>query len=182
LLLPCIIIYFLHLLSTNHKCTQPCYFPLLLKLAAHKEKVDWNSLTRSFRLHVIQLPFLWSYGVFHCFVLFWVILVFRDIICVIIVLYSCYLVICEHFLSVCVEQLIPGIYTMSTWFWHKNRVWQKWYQSRVNHRSASLDRKVLSLVLFWIFAKIIYSILSPLFSDLQNLILMVISSCLVHFF
>jgi hypothetical protein len=27
LLLPCIIILFLHLLSTNHKCTQPCYFP-----------------------------------------------------------------------------------------------------------------------------------------------------------
>jgi hypothetical protein len=21
------VIYFLHLLSTNHKCTQPCYFP-----------------------------------------------------------------------------------------------------------------------------------------------------------
>jgi hypothetical protein len=28
LLLPCIIILFLHLLSINHKCTQPCYFPL----------------------------------------------------------------------------------------------------------------------------------------------------------
>jgi hypothetical protein len=25
-LLPLHIIYFLHLLSTNHKCTQPCYF------------------------------------------------------------------------------------------------------------------------------------------------------------
>jgi hypothetical protein len=37
LLLPCINILFLHLLSTNHKCTQPCYFPLLLKLAAQKE-------------------------------------------------------------------------------------------------------------------------------------------------
>jgi hypothetical protein len=34
LLLPCITILFLHLLSTNHKCTQPCYFPLLLKPAA----------------------------------------------------------------------------------------------------------------------------------------------------
>jgi hypothetical protein len=34
LVLPCIIILFLHLLSTNHKCTQPCYFPLLLKPAA----------------------------------------------------------------------------------------------------------------------------------------------------
>jgi hypothetical protein len=27
LLLSLYIIYFLHLLSTNHKCTQPCYFP-----------------------------------------------------------------------------------------------------------------------------------------------------------
>jgi hypothetical protein len=26
LLLSCIIILFLHLLSDNHKCTQPCYF------------------------------------------------------------------------------------------------------------------------------------------------------------
>jgi hypothetical protein len=46
------IILFLHLLSTNHKCTQPCYFPLLLKLAAQKEKMDWNSSIRSSRLCV----------------------------------------------------------------------------------------------------------------------------------
>jgi hypothetical protein len=32
-LLPYIIILFMHLLSTNHNCTQPCYFPLLLKPA-----------------------------------------------------------------------------------------------------------------------------------------------------
>jgi hypothetical protein len=31
LLLPCIIILFLHLLSTNHMCTQPCYFPLVTR-------------------------------------------------------------------------------------------------------------------------------------------------------
>jgi hypothetical protein len=43
LLLPCIIILFLHLLNTNHKCTQPCYFPLLLKPAAQKEKMVWSS-------------------------------------------------------------------------------------------------------------------------------------------
>jgi hypothetical protein len=51
LLLLCIIILFLHLLSNNHKCTQPCYFPLLLKPAAQK-KMDWNSLMRSSRLRV----------------------------------------------------------------------------------------------------------------------------------
>jgi hypothetical protein len=52
LLLPCIVILFLHLLSTNYKCTQPCYFPLLLKPAAQKEMMDWNSLMRSSRLRV----------------------------------------------------------------------------------------------------------------------------------
>jgi hypothetical protein len=51
LLLPRII-FFLHLLSTNHECTQPCYFPLLLKPAAQKEKMVSNSSTRSFRLCV----------------------------------------------------------------------------------------------------------------------------------
>jgi hypothetical protein len=49
LLLPCIIILFLHLLSTDHKCTQPCYFPLLLKLVVQKEKMDWNSSIMSSR-------------------------------------------------------------------------------------------------------------------------------------
>jgi hypothetical protein len=61
LLLPLHIIYFLHLLSTNHKCTQPCYFPLLLKPAAQKELMDWNSLTRSSRLRVA--PVVRSCGV-----------------------------------------------------------------------------------------------------------------------
>jgi hypothetical protein len=63
LLLPCIIILFLHLLSTNHKCTQPCYFPLLLKHAAQKEMMDWNSSMRSSRLRVapVIVPVvLWS--------------------------------------------------------------------------------------------------------------------------
>jgi hypothetical protein len=57
------IILFLHLLSTNHKCTQPCYFPLLLKPAAQKEKMDWNSLMSSSKLCVtlVALPVeLWS--------------------------------------------------------------------------------------------------------------------------
>jgi hypothetical protein len=46
LLLPCIIILFLHLLSTNHKCTQP---------TAQKERMDWNSSTRSSRLRVASV-------------------------------------------------------------------------------------------------------------------------------
>jgi hypothetical protein len=52
LLLPHIIILFLHLLSTSHKCAQPCYFSLLLKPAARKEKMDWNSSTKSSRLRI----------------------------------------------------------------------------------------------------------------------------------
>jgi hypothetical protein len=55
LLLPCIIILFLHLPSTNHKCTQPCYFPLLLKPAAQKDKMDWNSSMSSSRLRVAPI-------------------------------------------------------------------------------------------------------------------------------
>jgi E3 ubiquitin-protein ligase DOA10 len=55
LLLPCIIILFLHLLSANHKCTQPCYFPLLLKPVAQKVKLDWNSSTKSSRLCITSV-------------------------------------------------------------------------------------------------------------------------------
>jgi hypothetical protein len=49
---------FLHLLSTDHKCTQPCYFLLLLKPAVQKEKMDWNSLMRSSRLRVAPVAIL----------------------------------------------------------------------------------------------------------------------------
>jgi hypothetical protein len=84
LLLPCIIILFLHLLSINHKCTQPCYSNPLLR------RRRW---TRIFRFGVLgyllpRLPFLWSYGVFRCSVSLRVIIVFRDITYVIIILYS----------------------------------------------------------------------------------------------
>jgi hypothetical protein len=68
LLLPCIMILFLHLLSTNHKCTQPCYFPLLLEPAAQKEKTDWNSSMKSSRLRVALVAVLvelWSLSLFH---------------------------------------------------------------------------------------------------------------------
>jgi hypothetical protein len=67
LLLPCIIILFLHLLSTNHKCTEPYYFPLPLKPAAQKERMDWNSSMRSSRLCVtlvVVFVVLWSLPLF----------------------------------------------------------------------------------------------------------------------
>jgi hypothetical protein len=68
LLLPCIIILFLHLMSTNYKCTQPCYFHLLLKPATQKEKMDRNSSTRSSRQRVapVVIPVeLFSLPLFH---------------------------------------------------------------------------------------------------------------------
>jgi hypothetical protein len=34
------IIYFLHLLSTNHKCTQPCYFPPAIQTCCSKADED----------------------------------------------------------------------------------------------------------------------------------------------
>jgi transposase InsO family protein len=65
---PLHIILFLHLLSTNHMCTQPYYFLLLLKPAAQKKKMDWNSLMSSSRLCAspIAVPVeLWSLLLFH---------------------------------------------------------------------------------------------------------------------
>jgi hypothetical protein len=59
--------FFLHLLSTNHKCTQSCNFPLLLKPAAQKERMDRNSSTRSSRLRVAPVVVhvvLWSIPLF----------------------------------------------------------------------------------------------------------------------
>jgi hypothetical protein len=63
LLLPCIIILFLHLLGTNNKCTKPCYFPP----ATQKERMDWNSSMSSSRLRVtpVVVPMvLWSLPLF----------------------------------------------------------------------------------------------------------------------
>jgi hypothetical protein len=78
------IIVFLYLLSTNHKCTQPCYFSLLYKPAAQKMDMK-NSLTRSSRLALPRLLScgLWSLSLF-CFAR--VILVSKDIIYIIIIL------------------------------------------------------------------------------------------------
>jgi hypothetical protein len=93
----------------------PCYSNLLLR------RRRWTGiLWRRVLGYVLpRLPLLWSYGVFHCSVSLRIIIIFRDITYVIILLYSWHLVIYEHFLSICVEQLILGIHTMSTWFWYK---------------------------------------------------------------
>jgi hypothetical protein len=120
LLLPCIIILFLHLLSTNHKCTQPCYFHLLLKRREWTEILRWRVLG-----YVLpRLLFLWCYGIFRCSVPLRVIIVFRDTIYVIIIFYWWHLVIREHFWQYVWNNWSWVMHTMSTWFWHKNRVWQ----------------------------------------------------------
>jgi hypothetical protein len=140
LLLPCIIIFsFLHLLSINHKCTQPCYFSLLLKPVAQKERMDWNSLMRSSRLRVARLSFLWCYGVFRCSVPLRVIIDFRDTIYVIIIiLYLWHLFVCEYFWSYVWNNWSWVMYTMSTWFCHKNWVWQ-WGLSVVSKRTSAIS-------------------------------------------
>jgi hypothetical protein len=47
---------FLYLLSTNHKCTQPCYFILLLKLAAQKMKMVTRIGTQGTTPHRLERP------------------------------------------------------------------------------------------------------------------------------
>jgi hypothetical protein len=123
LLLPCIIILFLHLLSTNHKCTQPCYFPLLLNLLLRRR--GWTRILRwgvlGYVLH--RSSFLWCYGVFRCSVPLRIIIVFRaTIYVIIIILYSWHLDICEHFWPYVWNNWSWVMHTMSTWFWCKNRV------------------------------------------------------------
>jgi hypothetical protein len=72
----------------NHKCTQPCYFPLLLKPAAQKGMMDWGSSMRSSRLRValVAVPVvLWSLPLFRSTESR---LSFKDIICVINILHT----------------------------------------------------------------------------------------------
>jgi hypothetical protein len=82
-----------------------CYSNLLLR------RRGWTGILRRGVLGYVlpRLSFLWCYGVFRCSVPLRVVIVFRDTICVIIIiLYLWHLVICEHFWAVCVEQLILG--------------------------------------------------------------------------
>jgi hypothetical protein len=124
LLLPCIIILLLHLLSTNHKCTQPCYFSLLLNLLLRRR--GWTGILwwRVLGNMLPRLSFMWCYGVFCCSVPLRVIIVFRDTIYVIIIiLYSGHLVICEHFWPYVWNNWSWVMHAMSTWFSHKKWVW-----------------------------------------------------------
>jgi hypothetical protein len=156
-----------------------CYSNLLLRRRWWTGILRWGVLG-----YVLpRLSFLWCYGVFRYSVLLRVIIVFRDTIYVLIILYSWHLVICEHFWPYVCNNWFWVMHTMSTWFWHKNRVWQKWCQSHINCRNASLDRRVLSESYFKYLQKYIYILFWYLAfaSNLQNLILMVIYSRLLLF-
>jgi hypothetical protein len=122
----------------------PYYSNLLLRRRRCIRILRWGVLGYV----LLWLLFLWCYRVFRYFVPLRVILVFRDIIYVIIILYSWHLVISEHFYPYVWSNWPCVMHTMGTWFWHKNRVWLKWYQSHVNSMNASLVRRVLSLIFF----------------------------------
>jgi hypothetical protein len=69
---------------------------------------------------VSLLLFLWCYGVFRYSVSLRVIIVLRDIIYVIIILYSWHLVICVYFWPYMWNNWSWVMHTMSPWFWQKN--------------------------------------------------------------
>jgi hypothetical protein len=119
------IIYLLHLLSTNRKCTQPSIFPCYSNLLLRRRR--W---TRILRWGVLgyaspQLSFLWCYGVFRYSVSPRVALVFKDINYVIIILY-----IYDIWLSMSTFGRMCGTIDLGScirWvlsFGIKNRVWQ----------------------------------------------------------
>jgi hypothetical protein len=97
----------------------PCYSNLLLR------RKWWTGILRRGVLAYAspRLPFLWCYGVFRCSIPLRVILVFKDIIYVINILYTTTFGYLWALLAVCVEHLILGHaydeYSVLAW----NRVW-----------------------------------------------------------
>jgi hypothetical protein len=110
------------LLSINHKCTQHCYFPLLLKPAAQKMRMVWNSLTRSSRLALPLLHILVDYGAFRCsasmrepFSLL------KDYLCNNYTLFMTFGITVNTFVCMCGINA-PDTHMMSIQFWSKNQV------------------------------------------------------------
>jgi hypothetical protein len=136
--------YWVPTISVLNLAIFSCYSNLLLRRRRWTGILWWEVLG----CVLPRLPFLWCYGVFRCSVSLRIIIVLRDIIYVIIILYSWHLVICDYFWRYVWNNWSQVMHTMSTWFWHKNWVWQKWYQSRVNCMNPSLVRRAMSLILF----------------------------------
>jgi hypothetical protein len=115
----------------------PCYSKLLLR------RRGWTGILRRGVLGYVLpwLSFLWCYGVFQCSVPLRVIIVIRDTIYVIIIIiYSWHLVICEHFWPYVWNNWSWVMHTMRSWFWYKNRVWQKGPLCAGNLSTTSRDR------------------------------------------
>jgi hypothetical protein len=108
------------IITVSNLAIFPCYSNLLLRRRRWTGILQWGAL--GYMLPWLQ--FLWSYGVFCYSVLLRVVIILRDIIYVIIILHSWHLVICEHFWPYVWNNWSWVMHTMSTWFWHKNRVWQ----------------------------------------------------------
>jgi hypothetical protein len=104
----------------------PCYSNLVLRRRGWTG-ILWRGVLGYM---LLRMSFRWCYGVFRGFILLRVIIVFRDTTYVIIILYSWHLVICEHFWPYVWNNWSWVMHTMSTWFWHKNRVWQMVLLSR----------------------------------------------------
>jgi hypothetical protein len=56
------IIIFVHLLSTNHKCTHPCYLPLLLKICCSEDGDGVEFFDEEFQSCAAQLHIHADYG------------------------------------------------------------------------------------------------------------------------
>jgi hypothetical protein len=106
----------------------PCYSNPLLR------RRRWTRILRRGVLGYVLpwLPFLWANEVFRHFISMRVTIVFRDITYVIIIFYLWHLVICENFCPYVWNNWSWVMHTMSTWFWHKNWVWQDGYSVSQN--------------------------------------------------
>jgi hypothetical protein len=106
--LPCHYRYISFILLHYHKCTQPCYFSFLLKPAAQKEKMDWNSSTWSSRLRValVAIPVVSWNLLLSCFIESRLSLL-RHYLCNNYTLFVAFGYLWT-LLAVCVEQLILG--------------------------------------------------------------------------
>jgi hypothetical protein len=82
----------------------PCYSNLLLRRRWWTGILRWGVPGYASP----WLTFLWCYGVFRCFVSLRVVIVFKDIIYVIVILYTMTFGYLWALLAVCVEQLILG--------------------------------------------------------------------------
>jgi hypothetical protein len=140
-------------------CT--CWVPTISVLNLAISSYCTNLLLRSWRRFWILwwgvlgelLPLvdcLWSYGVF-------LLLCYRECSIQSFVRHyswNKYIILrhwlfCIHFLYDMCGNLIPGHTYYEHSIWPQNRVWQEWYQSRVDCRNASLVRRIIFWRLFY---------------------------------